>query len=274
MKSARQTRDIVVVGGSAGGIHALCAVLGGLKAGFAASVFVVLHVHPSLGSLGELLLSFGPLPAAYATHGDRIERGRVYVAPPDNHLTISDGCVEVVRGPRENGHRPSIDALFRSAAVAYGPRVVGILLSGYYRCGTEGMRAIKACGGVLVAQDPDDARIGDLPRHAIEHAEVDHVAPASEIAALLEQLVSTTIVAPARRRMPGPKRARLHDAEAGRALWAAIRALEDGAEQSERMAAASQGELKDRFADRARSQLGDARIIRALAHDAAGRRRA
>src|SRR5204863_267301 len=117
-----------------------------------------------------------PLRTSFALHGEPIEHGRIYVAPPDNHLVVRRGFVHVVRGAKENGHRPAVDALFRSAAAAYGARVIGVLLTGARDCGTAGLLSIKARGGVAIVQDPDEARARSMPDHAIANVDVDHVA--------------------------------------------------------------------------------------------------
>src|SRR5262245_25058272 len=150
--------DILAIGASAGGFDALSKVVAGLPADLPAAVFVVLHTSPTMPSiLPELLAKRGPLPAMHAVHGQRFENGRIYVAPPDNHLLVRPGYVQVVRGPKENGHRPSVDVLFRSAAASYGPRTIGVVLTGYLDCGTAGLLSIKARGGIGVAEDPQTA---------------------------------------------------------------------------------------------------------------------
>lgn len=183
-------RDIVVIGASTGGLEALRQLLRPLPADFPAAFFVALHTHTSASSrLPEILNGGGPLKAAYAIHGEPIEHGRVYVAPPDNHLMLDRDFVHVVRGPRENGHRPAVDPLFRSAARAYGARVIGVLLTGALDCGTAGLMMIKAQGGTAVVQDPDEAVQPDMPRNAIAHVDVDHVLSLAHIGPLLVRLV-------------------------------------------------------------------------------------
>lgn len=181
--------DIIVVGASSGGIDALSRLVAGLPADLPAAVFAVLHMEPGFAStLPELLARHGQLRVGHAIHGEPVVPGRIYLAPPDNHLMLRPGFMQVVRGPKENGHRPAIDALFRTAATAYGPRVVGVVLTGYLDCGTAGLLSIKARGGKAIVQDPSDAQVTAMPRSAIEHAPVDHVVPLSEIAGLVARL--------------------------------------------------------------------------------------
>src|SRR5436305_2046064 len=144
-------RDIVVIGASAGGYSALLKVAAGLPADLPAAVMVALHFHPRFASdLPDHLSRVGPLPACFAIHREPIAPGRIYVAPVDNHLGVRPGLLQVTRGPKENGHRPSIDTLFRTAAIAYGPRVIGVVLTGHLDCGTAGLMSIKARGGVAI----------------------------------------------------------------------------------------------------------------------------
>ena len=182
-------RDIIVIGASAGGIEALRGLVAGLPADLAASVFVVLHTSAdSPGLLAEILARAGALPALNATEGERIRPGQIYVAPPDHHLLIEPGVVRVTRGPRENRFRPAIDPLFRSAAQTYGPRVVGVILSGYLDDGTAGLWVVKRLGGAAVVQDPADALVDSMPRSALRHVEVDYCVPLAEMAELLLRL--------------------------------------------------------------------------------------
>lgn len=190
-----RSKDIVVVGASSGGIDALKELAGGLPRDLRAAVFVTLHVAPySLGILPEILERAGPLPVSNAKDWEQFEPGHVYIAPPDHHLLVEDsGHVRVTRGPRENRFRPAIDPLFRSAAHAYGPRVVGVILTGWLDDGTAGLWAVKERGGAAVVQHPDDAYAPAMPLNAIKRVEVDHIIPLKGIAPLLVRLTETPV---------------------------------------------------------------------------------
>lgn len=196
-KTATLQRDIIVIGASTGGLEAFRRVLQPLPADLPAAIFIVLHTHTTASArLPEILNGGGPFKAAFAVHGEPIEHGRVYVAPPDNHLIVDRDYVHVVRGPRENGHRPAVDPLFRSAARAYGARVIGVLLTGALDCGTAGLMVIKAQGGTVIVQDPNEAVQPDMPRNAIDHVDVDNVVGVDRIAPLLAQFVRTPVEPP------------------------------------------------------------------------------
>lgn len=125
------------------------------------------------------------MPAGRPADGEEILPGRIYVAPPDEHMILEPGRVRLLHGPKENRTRPAIDPLFRSAAIAYGPRVVGIVLTGLLDDGTAGLLAIKDCGGVAIVQDPAEAFAPSMPRSALSQVEIDHCRPVAEIAPLL-----------------------------------------------------------------------------------------
>jgi two-component system chemotaxis response regulator CheB len=182
-------RDIIVIGASAGGVGALCELVQSLPADIPAAVFVVLHLAPhSRSALPSILGRSGCLPASHPGDGEAIEVGRVYVAPPDRHLAIEDDRIRLSRNASENGHRPAVDVLFRSAARAYGTRVVGVVLTGNLDDGTVGLAAVKRCGGVAVAQDPEDADYPSMPESAIANVAVDHILPLVAIGPLLDRL--------------------------------------------------------------------------------------
>lgn len=183
-------KDIVVVGASAGGMDALRQLVGGLPADFHASLFVVWHMGPGVRSvLPEVLARAGALPAYHPEDGDAIQPGRVYVAPSDHHLLLEKGFVRVKRGPKENRFRPAVDPLFRSAAYIYGPRVIGVVLSGALDDGTAGLWTVKLRGGTAVVQDPEDAQHRSMPLNAMQNVDVDYKVPAARVGALLGRLV-------------------------------------------------------------------------------------
>ncbi|MEP0872079.1 chemotaxis protein CheB [Trichocoleus desertorum AS-A10] len=181
--------DIVVIGTSAGGLKALGAILGALPADLNAAIFIVQHLaadKPSL--LPQILADLSLLPASHPTDGESIQTGRIYIAPPDHHLLINQGAMRVVRGPQENRFRPAIDVLFRSAARTYGPRVVGVVLTGYLDDGTVGLQAIKKRGGVAIVQDPQETEYPSMAKSALRYVKVDHCLRLAEIPDLLVQL--------------------------------------------------------------------------------------
>lgn len=187
-------RDIIVVGASTGGVEALAQVIRGVPADLPAALFVVLHI-PARGpsALPEILRRHGPLPAGHPVEGEAIRPGRIYVAPPDHHLLVRRGSVHLGRGPHENGHRPAVDPLFRSAARAYGRRAVGVVLSGALDDGAAGLAAVVARGGIGIAQDPTEALVASMPCAAIENVAVDHVVPATAIGPLLDRLAREVV---------------------------------------------------------------------------------
>jgi two-component system chemotaxis response regulator CheB len=299
---------MVVMGASAGGVEALSVVVAGLPEKLAAPVLVVQHLAASRDSdLPQILSRRGLLPATHAIHGEPIESSRIYVAPPDNHLTVGRGFLHVARGPKENGFRPSIDALFRSASLNYGPNVIGIVLTGALNCGTAGLLSIKARGGVAIVQDPEDAMYPSMPRSAISHVEVDHIAPLAQIGPLIARLVAET----SERRAKSPSHAireiegeeasecadivcpacqgRLSQTRSGkfeyfrchvghtftlealvreqaeeteRALWSAVRALEESAVLSLKLALGLSSKYRQSLDDKANAQLQHAQLIR------------
>ena len=181
--------DIIVIGASAGGVEAIREITRRLPDDLAASVFVVMHLpDDSRSILPEILSRAGPLPAVHPKDRQTIERGIIYVAPSDHHLLLDTGVVRVVRGPRHNRHRPAVDPMFRSAARAYGSRVIGVVLTGALDDGTAGLAGIKRRGGLAVVQDPSSALFSGMPTSAIETVNVDHVVPLPEIGPLLVTL--------------------------------------------------------------------------------------
>ncbi|MFL5274502.1 MAG: chemotaxis protein CheB [Anaeromyxobacteraceae bacterium] len=189
-----RTRDLVVVGASAGGVEALIRLVATLPADLPAAVAVVLHVAPgSASSIARILDRSGPLPATAAEDGAPLAPNRIVVAPPDRHLVVADGNARLVDGPRENGVRPGIDPLFRSAARERGPWVVGVVLSGTLDDGSAGLFAIRRVGGCAIVQSPDDALFPDMPLHALDLAGADHCVPVDEMGPILRRLVEARV---------------------------------------------------------------------------------
>ena len=194
---AAANHDLIVIGASAGGVAALQTLLGGLPADLPAAVFITVHFSPeSRSRLPMVFARHAALDVDWAEDDTPILAGEVRVAPPDQHLLIEPGRARVVHGPRENRHRPAIDPMFRSAAWAYGPRVVGVVLTGYLDDGTAGLWAIKSCGGTTIVQDPAEAQHPDMPHNALLHNRIDHQLPLAGIAALLVQLAHEPAGAP------------------------------------------------------------------------------
>jgi two-component system chemotaxis response regulator CheB len=182
---------MVVVGASSGGVEALSRLVRRLPANLDASVFVVLHMSPSRASaLPAILAREGGLPTVQAEDGEPIRRGHVYVAAPDRHLIVRPGHMALTAGPTENRVRPSVDALFRSAAVAYPGRTIGVVLTGNLDDGAAGLAAIKRCGGLAVVQDPSEAFARSMPQSALDATDVDHIAFLDEMGPLIARLVA------------------------------------------------------------------------------------
>jgi two-component system, chemotaxis family, protein-glutamate methylesterase/glutaminase len=184
-------RDIIVIGASMGGIEAIRRLLSRLPANLPATIFCVVHTGTSDAKfLARAIGGRSALPVTVAQEGERYVRGRAYVAPGDHHLLVGEDHIHVRRGPSENGSRPAIDPLFRSAAATCTTRVLGIVLTGLLNDGTAGLRAIKKCGGITVVQDPADAEFDPMPKSAIRHVEVDYVCPLEEIPVLMAELTA------------------------------------------------------------------------------------
>jgi two-component system chemotaxis response regulator CheB len=185
---------VVVVGASAGGVEALTQFAAGLPSDIPYAILVTLHMPPNAPSvLAKIIDRHAPLPAKTAIDGEPLEAGRIYVAAPDRHLLLHDHEVVLSEGPTENGHRPAINALFRSAALHFGPHAIGVVFSGVLDDGVLGAAAIRSRGGITVAQRPDDAQFPALPQNAIDAGVIDHQVAAADAGTLIKQLTERDI---------------------------------------------------------------------------------
>ncbi|HET8859975.1 chemotaxis protein CheB [Marivirga sp.] len=188
----RKVSQVVVIGTSAGGLEALKKLLSQLPKDFPLSVLIVSHISPD--ATGNIFLDqlnkLDTLKFEHAKSGNDLKPAIGYLAPSDHHLLISKNCkMLITKGAHENRSRPAIDPLFRSAAVAFGAGVIGILLTGYLDDGTSGMKAIKKCGGICIVQDPEEAEYPDMPRNALNNIKVDYCLPIAEMGSLLSKII-------------------------------------------------------------------------------------
>ncbi|HYK53902.1 MAG TPA: chemotaxis protein CheB [Candidatus Eremiobacteraceae bacterium] len=199
--------DIILVGASAGGLGVLKKITSSLPGDLQAAVIIVVHLPPDQHSdLAGILDRNSDLSIRQAADGEAVRYGTALVAPPDHHLVFEDSVIRVVSGPRVNAYRPSIDVTFKSAARRFGPRTIGVILTGGLKDGTDGLRAIKESGGRAVVQDPADAEFSSMPQNAIEGVEVDRVLKADGIAAaLVEMAADIRELREARELAPPPK---------------------------------------------------------------------
>jgi two-component system chemotaxis response regulator CheB len=297
------TADIIVIGASAGGVEALRQLVGGLRPNFPAAILVVLHVPTwSVSRLPEILTRSGPLPASHPQDGSPVLNGNIYVAPPDQHLLVSEDRIKLSAGPKENRHRPAVNALFRSAAFAYGPRVIGVVLTGALDDGASGLWEIKQHGGKAIVQEPSDALFPDMPKNALENVPVDYVVPLADIPALLMRQAGQPVPVQGSKKDAKMKsnltnltcpecRGPISEYKKGpvtefacrvghsyspqtflashaetreRALWAAVVALEEGAEVARELAAAHSAAEQRRLEQEAGGNESAARTIREL----------
>ena len=187
-------RNIIVLGASAGGFEAIQKVISGLPVGFDASILIVWHMSPEVkGILPQMINRLHTIPASHAIDKEPIRQGHIYIAPPDHHLLVEQDRIRISRGPRENRFRPAVDPLFRSAAYVYGPRVIGIILSGALDDGTAGLWTVKERGGIAIVQDPHDAVVTSMPESALQAVRVDYTLPVAGMAPLLNKLIKEDI---------------------------------------------------------------------------------
>ncbi len=192
-----ELRGAVAIGASAGGVEALSRLAAGLSPDLPYAYLVTLHIPAGAPSvLARIIDRSGPLPAVTAEDGAALEPGRFYVAGPNRHLLVEDHRVVLSQGPTENRHRPAINALFRSVALAFGPRAIGVLLSGLLDDGVLGLGAIRARGGTTIGQTPEDALFPAMPTNAREAGVLDRQAAAADIGAVLAELSHREIEEP------------------------------------------------------------------------------
>lgn len=190
---------IIVMGASTGGFEAYKTIIKNLPPDFNASIFIVWHMSPNIrGVLPAVLNNINIIYAAHAFDKEPIEPNRIYIAPPDHHLLVEEGRVRITHGPKENRFRPAVDPLFRSAAYAYGNRVIGVILSGALDDGTAGLWRVKYNGGIAIVQDPNDAEVSAMPENALREVNVDFAVPVAEIPGLLVELSKEKITANAK----------------------------------------------------------------------------
>jgi two-component system chemotaxis response regulator CheB len=188
-------RDVIVIGASAGGVQALMHLLAKLPGDLPAVIGIVLHRSPYFETQLPIVLGRRAALTVMEPHDDtELRPGVVYVAPRDQHLLFERGRARLNRGPREHRTRPAIDPLFKSAAASFGPRVAGVLLTGYGGDGVPGLIAIKSAGGVSLVQDPADAAHPTLPMRAIAEDNVDATLPLDGIAGAIIALVEARAI--------------------------------------------------------------------------------
>ena len=303
---SKHTPDIITIGASAGGVQALKSLASQLPAEFDAAIFVVIHLAARAPTyLADILNRAGPVSAVTATDGAPIRPRMIYVASPDHHLLVANEHMHLSRGPKEGRYRPSINVTFRSAAMAYGDRVIGVILTGMLDDGTAGLWEIKARGGITIVQDPGDAQFSSMPSSALEDVRVDYKVEIANLGDLLTRLVQGKIEVPANERTVRPAdfpfsgltcpecrgpiwqmqskpvefRCRVghiysgrtmleeHTSMQERKLYEAILALQEGADIAEFMAARQEGPRREKLLMEAEQIRAQSEIIKGLLSD-------
>lgn len=205
------SEPVIVIGASAGGVNAILELAPALPRDFPAPILFVQHIGAHRSELWKLVSARGPNTAVTASDGDVPRPGTIYIAPSDQHMLLDGPVIRLSRGPKENHARPAIDPLFRSAALAYGPHAIGVVLTGMLDDGSAGLRAIKDCGGTAVVQDPADAHAPSMPRSALACVDADHVVPLAALGPLLYDLASRAATVGGAIGMPEPPAALRHE---------------------------------------------------------------
>lgn len=190
MQQESQNPQVIVIGTSSGGLAALREFLAGLPSDLNAAVFVTMHIGDQPSGLPNLLAQASPLPVGFAVSQEQVVTGRVYIAPPDKHLLVKKGAIQIIRSAKENHSRPAIDPMFRSAAISYGSSVIGVLMTGELDDGVVGLQAIKAYGGLAFVQDPETAEAPSMPTNALRYVTVDGCLPLTELSKRLVQVIN------------------------------------------------------------------------------------
>lgn len=256
-------RDIIVIGGSAGSSAPLRIILAALPPNLRAAVIVAVHVPAnSTGILRLVASASNNLPVKNAEDGDTIRPGQVYLAPPNHHLLVMKDRLALGNGPRENLARPSIDSLFRSAALSHGPRTIGVLLSGKMNDGASGLATIKQAGGVALVQAPTDAATPEMPMSALEATPVDLSATSEELAEAISRFTAEP-PGPARA-LPAAVRIEVEIAAGGRSDISKIKELADPSPLTCPDCGGVLSEVRDTQPLRFRCQIGHAYTAKAL----------
>ncbi|ETF06388.1 MAG: chemotaxis protein CheB [Dehalococcoidia bacterium] len=190
MQQENHNHPVIVIGTSSGGLAALREFLAELPSDFNAAVFVTMHIGDQPSALPSLLTQSSQLPVGFALSQEQVVTGRVYIAPPDKHLLVKKGAIQITRSAKENHSRPAIDPMFRSAAISYGSNAIGVLMTGELDDGVVGLQAIKAYGGLAFVQDPETAEAPSMPTNALRHVSVDGCLPLTELAKRLVQIIN------------------------------------------------------------------------------------
>jgi two-component system chemotaxis response regulator CheB len=185
-------RNLIVIGASAGGIKAISKIINGLPETIDAAIMVVLHLSRKSNpeNIVQIFQRNTSLKCLVAKDETEIEKGNIYIAPPEHHLMVNSQTINLNQGPEENRHRPSVDVLFRSAAVHFGHKAIGVIASGMLYDGTSGMQAIKSCGGLCIVQDPEQAEYADMPRSVLNKIRVDYMAKLEEIPVIIQNILN------------------------------------------------------------------------------------
>lgn len=185
-----RSQRVVAIGASAGGVDALKSIAAQMPADFPAPILVVMHIGKQPSILPSILGKSGPLGASHAIHGEALRPGHFHVAPPDHHMIVENGRIALSHGPKEHHARPALDPLFRSVGLSFGSRAIAIVLTGWGTDGTAGLQAVKACGGITITQDPEDARHHGMPLSALRAGAASITSPLAQVGALLVRLSS------------------------------------------------------------------------------------